>query len=68
MNQIDFERYPMFKQVKIHSLTLAPGEVLFLPVGCWHFVKALEISITMSFTNFHFNNDFSSFYETWGEI
>ena len=37
---------------------------MFLPIGCLHFVEAIEISVTMSFTNFHFDdNDFASFYE-----
>ena len=41
---------------------LNPGEILFLPVGCLHFVEGLDVSVTVSFTNFAFdNNDFSSF-------
>lgn len=37
---------------------LNPGEILFLPIGCWHFVESLDVSITMSFTNFRWNNNF----------
>jgi hypothetical protein len=51
-------------QPQIVECYLEPGEILFLPIGCLHFVQALEISVTMSFTNFHFDdNDFTSFYE-----
>ncbi|WP_348697775.1 cupin-like domain-containing protein [Duganella fentianensis] len=41
---------------------IEPGEILFLPVGSWHFVEALDISATMSFTNFKWDNDFYSSY------
>jgi hypothetical protein len=41
---------------------LNPGEVLFLPVGCWHFVEGLDISVTVSFTNFLWDNDFTAEY------
>jgi Cupin-like domain len=62
------KRYPMFQEAKILEVTLCPGEVLFLPVGSWHHVRALDISITMTFTNFAFNNDFYSFYRSYDEI
>ena len=42
--------------------------MLFLPVGWWHYVRGLDITITMTFTNFVFDNDFYSFYSTYGEI
>jgi hypothetical protein len=48
---------------------LDPGEILFLPVGCLHFVEALEVSATVSFTNFAFDdNDYTSFYEGRGSV
>ena len=68
MDNIDYERYPLFKNANVIELILEPGEVLFLPVGCWHYVRGLDITITMSFTNFLFNNDFSSNYTTYNEI
>jgi ribosomal protein L16 Arg81 hydroxylase len=36
-----------------------PGEVLFMPVGWWHHVRALEVSMTLAFTNFVFPNHFN---------
>jgi hypothetical protein len=50
---------------QIIDCVLSPGEILFLPVGCLHFVEALDVSVTVSFTNFVFDNDFSSFYTTY---
>lgn len=68
MDNIDYERYPLFKKATVIELILEPGEILFLPIGCWHYVRGLDISLTMSFTNFLFKNDFSSHYTTYNEI
>lgn len=68
MTDIDYERFPLMRDAKVLDVTLEPGEVLFLPIGCWHYVRGLDISITMSFINFRFDNDFSSYYKTYHEI
>lgn len=47
---------------------LEPGELLFLPIGCLHYVEGLDITVTVSFTNFRFDNDFSSFYSTYHQV
>ena len=52
----DYNRYPLFKDVNIIETVLEPGEVIFIPVGWWHQVKALDISISLSFINFIFPN------------
>lgn len=53
---------------QIHELVLEPGEVLFLPVGWLHHVEAIEISVTATFANFIFDNDYSSDYSTYGAV
>jgi hypothetical protein len=53
---------------QIDEVVIGPGEILFLPIGCFHYVHGIEISITVSFTNFVFDNDFSSFYTTYGPV
>ncbi len=59
---VDLTRFPAMPDVKIHDITLAPGEILFLPVGWWHHVEALDISVTLASTNFLWPNDFYSNY------
>jgi hypothetical protein len=55
----DYNRYPLFKDVNIIETVLEPGELIFIPVGWWHQVKALDISISLSFTNFVFPNQYN---------
>jgi hypothetical protein len=53
---VDRDRFPLFQKTKPIEFTLAPGEVLFIPVGWWHHVRALDLSISISFSNFRFKN------------
>ncbi|MBD2097388.1 cupin-like domain-containing protein [Trichocoleus sp. FACHB-591] len=59
LENIDYEKYPLFKDVQIIETVLEPGEVIFVPVGWWHQVKGLDVSISLSFTNFIFPNTYS---------
>jgi hypothetical protein len=68
LDRIDYERFPLFRNVTVTDVEIGPGDLLFLPVGWWHHVLGLEISITMTFTNFAFDNDFYSFYRTYQDI
>jgi hypothetical protein len=55
----DYEKYPLFRQAQVIETVLEPGEIIFVPVGWWHQVKALEISLSLSFTNFAFPNAYT---------
>ncbi|MBW4487889.1 MAG: cupin-like domain-containing protein [Trichocoleus desertorum ATA4-8-CV12] len=59
LENIDYEKYPLFKDVQIIETVLEPGEVIFVPVGWWHQVKGLDVSISLSFTNLIFPNTYS---------
>jgi ribosomal protein L16 Arg81 hydroxylase len=65
---IDYERFPMMREVRMQECTLAPGEILFLPVGAWHCVEGLDVSVTVSMINFLLENDFSKTYVSNGEL
>jgi len=53
----DLGRYPMFAGAQQIHLDVGPGQTLFIPAGWWHHVEAMEMSISISFTNFAFPND-----------
>jgi hypothetical protein len=40
----------------MRDVILTPGQALFLPVGWWHCVRALEPSVSASFVNFMWSN------------
>jgi len=54
----DYSRYPLFAQADPITVVLEPGEALFIPVGWWHYVKSLDLSTSLSFTNFVFPNEY----------
>ena len=37
-------------------------DALFIPLGWWHQVSALDFSVTITHTNFHWPNDFHTDY------
>jgi hypothetical protein len=65
---IDYDKFPMMRDVRVLECELNPGEILFLPVGCWHYVEGLQASVTVSFINFQLNNNYSAFYTTYNEV
>ena len=58
----DLDCHPLFDGVAVMDVVIGPRDLLFLPVGWWHHVESLSVSITVTFTNFVFDNDFASFY------
>ena len=47
---------------------IGPGEGIFLPVGWWHQVEALDLSASMSFTSFRRPNAHVEDYRSWGAL
>ena len=54
----DFARHPLFRLASPLEVVVNPGEILFIPVGWWHHVRSLDPSISVSFTNFDFPNEY----------
>lgn len=45
----DLERFPKCKDVQLYQVVVKPGDVLFIPEGWFHEVRALDNSISLSF-------------------
>lgn len=50
------------------TCTIGPGDTLFIPVGWWHHVEGLDTTIGLSFTNFVWDNDFHTGYQSYGQL
>ena len=53
----DLARHPRLAELRFYDVLLQPGEVLFVPLGWWHQVRSLDFSVTITFTNFLWRND-----------
>jgi len=50
--RIDTKKHPWLRDVAFKETVLEPGDSLFLPVGWWHHVRALDVSISLAFNGF----------------
>jgi ribosomal protein L16 Arg81 hydroxylase len=66
MEAVNYERFPLFERAKMFDFVLNPGEMLFLPVGWWHSVVALDVSISLSFNNFYGREGFHLYRQLFG--
>ena len=54
---LDFSLHPDLAGARVYDVVLEPGEILFMPFAWWHQVRALDFSVTITFTNFRWPND-----------
>ncbi|XP_028843340.1 lysine-specific demethylase 8 isoform X1 [Denticeps clupeoides] len=45
----DAERFPDFLKAPYQECVLQPGDVLFIPVKHWHYIRSLDLSFSVSF-------------------
>ncbi|NXB79908.1 KDM8 protein, partial [Donacobius atricapilla] len=45
----DLVKFPNFTKAAFQSCILMPGQILFIPVKYWHYVRSLELSFSVSF-------------------
>lgn len=55
---IDQNKFPLMKNIRPIEVILNPGEAVFIPIGWWHCVEGLDVSMSISFTDFNLNNNF----------
>jgi len=57
---LDAAAHPRMNGARLFDIELAPGEIIFVPFGWWHQVRALDFSVTATFTSFRWPNDMSA--------
>lgn len=55
--KIDLAAFPKARDIRKLDFILEAGEALFIPIGWWHQVSALDFSVSITFTNFRWPND-----------
>lgn len=48
-DHLDYDRFPLLRNVKFYTFTLYTGEMLYIPPKWWHFVRSLSKSFSVSF-------------------
>ncbi|GJQ08917.1 hypothetical protein GpartN1_g708.t1 [Galdieria partita] len=49
IEQVDTEKYPDYMDAVYQECVVGSGDMLYIPPGYWHYVKALDKSISLSF-------------------
>ena len=49
LDSLDLEKFPLFAQATLLEAELGPGDVLFIPAHHWHYVRSLEVSMSVTF-------------------
>jgi hypothetical protein len=57
----DLDRFPRYEGVARLEVEVGPGDALFIPVGWWHRVESLDVSVSVTFASFVFPNTYSWF-------
>jgi len=52
LDNVDYDRFPRFRPVTVVQVIVHAGDFLLLPLGWWHQVRSLDVSISLSYQNF----------------
>lgn len=58
LDRPDLVRYPAFDGVQVLEAVVGPGDTVFLPLGWWHQVTALDVSLSFSYSNLALPNSY----------
>jgi hypothetical protein len=56
--------YPRARSAQTIEVDLEAGDILFMPIGWWHQVTALDFSVSLTYTNFRWPNEGSASFPT----
>ena len=56
IENIDYEAFPLMRNVNVLEVIVEPGEAIFIPLGWWHGVVALDEVVSLSTVDFIFDN------------
>ena len=45
----DLSKFPLFRNAHHMDIVLGPGEFIYIPARCWHYVEALTTSVSLNF-------------------
>jgi hypothetical protein len=49
LENIDYEKFPLLRDVPYWEGFIEEGQMIYIPPKCWHFVKSLSLSFSVSF-------------------
>jgi len=58
VEKVDLTRFPATANLRVMRFDLMPGEALFIPIGWWHQVTSNDFSVSITYTNFRWRNNF----------
>jgi histone arginine demethylase JMJD6 len=52
----DYDKFPLFRNVKPTRFEVGPGETLFIPAGTWHSARSLSLTMSVAFDQLNAKN------------
>jgi len=49
VEDLDVAKYPLAKDLPYWEGVLKPGQMLYIPPKCWHYIRSLSLSFSVSF-------------------
>lgn len=65
---VDYQKYPKFKDVKIETYILNSGDGIFIPKNWWHCVENMDETVAITYKIFRYQYLYSKLCESWREF